>query len=379
MLDSLTSPYYAHNITTIIFVCAIDLEVKMADEIYEDLAKHLDKALAGVPMSPTLIEILKILYPEEEAEVALKLEIYDNKTLEQWQEVMPEKADRLEEILDRMAHRGTVLTEQKPGRERIFRLLPIVVGFSEAPFLSGTDTPDKRALAPLWYKYLMEDFGPEMERGVPLIRVVPIGESLEDKAEVLPDDALEQKLEEASFMAVGHCPCRQIGTYLDKGCDRSTENCMHFGSMGRYIVDVGMGRQIDKQEALEILRKATEEGLVHVCDNVQGSLHTICNCCSCCCAFFRAKLVNKYDTLSRSNYVASVDTEACTACAVCEERCPVDAITVGDFAVVDEDVCIGCGVCTPTCGGEDAIRLRVRGETRRPPDIQEFLAARMKT
>ncbi|MHB8895882.1 MAG: DUF362 domain-containing protein [Candidatus Geothermincolia bacterium] len=351
----------------------------MADEIYTQLAEHLDKALAGVPMSPTLIEILEMLYPGEEAEVALKLSIYENKTLEQWREVMPEKADRLAEILDSMAHRGTVLTEQKPGRERIYRLLPIVVGFSEAPFLSGEDTPFKRQLAPLWYKYLMEDFGQEMERGFPLIRVVPIGESLEDAAEVLPDDALEKKLDEASFMAVGHCPCRQIGTYLEKGCDRNTENCLHFGSMGRYIVDVGMGRQIDKDEVMSILRQATQDGLVHVCDNVQGSLHTICNCCPCCCAFFRAKLVNQYDSLSRSNYVARVDTGTCISCGLCEERCPVSAITLeGDYAVVDADKCIGCGVCTPTCGAEDAIRLYVRDETKPPPSPQEFLAARMK-
>jgi ferredoxin len=352
----------------------------MADDIYIQLAGHLDKALAGVPMSPTLIEILKMLYPGEEAEVALKLGIYENKTLEQWQETMPEKADRLAGILDSMAHRGTVLTEQKPGRERIYRLLPIVVGFSEAPFLSGEDTEFKRRLAPLWYKYLMEDFGTEMERGVPLIRVVPIGESLEDEAEVLPDDALEKKLDEASFMAVGHCPCRQIGTYLDKGCNRNTENCMHFGSMGRYIVDVGMGRQIDREEALSILRQATADGLVHVCDNVQGSLHTICNCCPCCCAFFRAKLVNQYDSLSRSNYVARVDADVCISCGLCEERCPVGAIVLdGDYAVVDADKCIGCGVCTPTCSAEDAIRLFVRDETKPPPSPQEFLAARMKS
>jgi NAD-dependent dihydropyrimidine dehydrogenase PreA subunit len=351
----------------------------MAENVYEELAEHLDRALAGAPMSPTLIEILRILYPGEEAEVATRLNIYENWTLEQCKENIPDKADRLEEILDRMAHRGTVLTERKPGRDRTYRLLPSVVGFSEVPFLSGADTADKRALAPLWKKYLMEDFSREMERGVPLIRVIPIGESLEDQAEVLPSDALEEKLEQASFIAVGHCPCRQIGNYIGEGCDRSTENCMHFGSMGRYITEMGIGRRIDKDEALEILRKATEEGLVHVCDNVQGNLHTICNCCPCCCAFFRAKLVNRCDTISRSNYVARVDAEACTACGTCEERCPVGAIAVADIAVVDEDVCIGCGVCTPTCGGDKAIRLRVRAETKPPPDVQEFLAARLKS
>ena len=134
--------------------------------------------------------------------------------------------------------------------------------------------------------------------------------------------------------------------------------CMHFGSMGRYIVEMGMGRQITKEEALKILRDATEERLVHVCDNVQGSLRTICNCCPCCCGFLQAKLVNGLDTVSRSNYVARVDAEACITCGTCEDRCPVYAITiVGDVVAVDRDVCIGCGVCTPTCEGDDAIRL----------------------
>ena len=351
----------------------------MPEDIYVRLAEHLDRSVAGVPMSPTLLEILEILYPGEEAGVACRLSIYENRTLAQCEEAFPEMAGRLEALLSDMAKRGTVLTEQKPGRDRIYRLLPVIVGFSEVPFLSGEDTPVKRALAPLWKKYMTEVFGPEMERGLPLIRVVPVAESLEDQAEVLPFDALEQKLDEASFMAVGHCPCRQIGKYTGEGCDRPTENCMHFGSLGRYIVEQGMGRRIDKEEALRILKQATDDGLVHVCDNVQGGLHTICNCCPCCCAFFRAKLAQGYDTVSRSNYVAVVDPDSCTACGVCEERCPVNAITVDEVAVVDADICIGCGVCTPTCGGDDAIRLHVRGETKPPPDVQEFLTARMKT
>jgi NAD-dependent dihydropyrimidine dehydrogenase PreA subunit len=75
-----------------------------------------------------------------------------------------------------------------------------------------------------------------------------------------------------------------------------------------------------------------------------------------------------------------VEADDCIGCGTCEERCPVNAITiVDDIAVVDSDICIGCGVCTPTCEGDDAIKLRQREETRPPPDLEKFLAARMKS
>jgi len=351
----------------------------MTENIYEELAVHLDKAHAGAPMSPALIGILKILYPGEEPEVALKLSIYEKKTLAELEELMPEKAGRLEEMLDVMAHRGTVFTQQRPGQERIYRLFPSMVGFAEVPFLSGEDTPEKRALAPLWKEYVTGEFSQEMARGVPLIRVVPVAESLEDLSEVLPFDAIAEKLDEVSFLAVGHCPCRQIGTYTGEGCDRPTERCMHFGSLGKYIVEMGKGREITKDEALQMLKSATEEGLVHVCDNVEGHIRTICNCCPCCCAFFRARSAKGLETYSRSNYVAQVEADDCIGCGTCEERCPVDAIAmVDDIAVVDVEACIGCGVCTPTCEGDEAILLRRREEISPPPDLQKFVAARMK-
>ncbi len=352
----------------------------MQDEIYKRLAEHLDKAVAGVPMSPSLLEILRILFPGEEAEVALKLSIYENKTLEECRGLVPEKSDRLEDLLASMARRGTVFTEQKPGRDRIYRLFPVVVGFAEAPFFKGEDTPEKRELARHWVNYMGEGFGEELGRAVPLIRVVPIAESLEDEGQVLPYDAIARMLDETSFMAVANCPCRQMNRFVGAGCERMVESCMHFGSMGRYVVEQGMGRRIDKEEALRILREATEQGLVHVCDNIQGAgLRTICNCCPCCCAFLRAKLDAGYDTVSRSNYVARVDAGLCTGCAVCEERCPVNAVTVdGEVALVDADVCIGCGVCTPTCGGDEAIRLVLRDEVKPPPEVMEFFTARMK-
>ena len=44
-----------------------------------------------------------------------------------------------------------------------------------------------------------------------------------------------------------------------------------------------------------------------------------------------------------------VNTDECIACGACVDSCPMDAITVEDFAVVDEDACIECGACTGAC------------------------------
>jgi len=82
--------------------------------------------------------------------------------------------------------------------------------------------------------------------------------------------------------------------------------------------------------------------------------------------------------LSYSNYLAGVDTEECVACGTCEDRCPVGAIKVGDeVAEVDETVCIGCGICTPACDA-GAVRLMVREAVKPPPEIGEFLEARLQ-
>ena len=55
--------------------------------------------------------------------------------------------------------------------------------------------------------------------------------------------------------------------------------------------------------------------------------------------------------------VAVVDSKRCTACGVCEESCPVEAITVTEVARVDETMCVGCALCAMDCG-EEAISMK---------------------
>ena len=65
-----------------------------------------------------------------------------------------------------------------------------------------------------------------------------------------------------------------------------------------------------------------------------------------------------------------VDSDECTGCEQCLERCQMDAISMNDdeLAQVNPDRCIGCGLCVTTCPVE-AIKLISKPEAalRQPP------------
>jgi len=348
-------------------------------ELYTKVAERYDKGqIVGAPLTNTLLKILMNLLNPEEAEIALKLP-FQNISLSQAKDLFPEKGARIEEILDGMAERGTVFRDTKPGREKRYRLLPSLVGWQETPFWHGRETEQAKVLSPLYKEYHKEAFAGEMARGMPLMRVIPIDTSLRESSSVLPFDEIRPLVDGASYRAVGHCPCRVTARFRGEACDHSTENCLHFGSMGRYMVEYNMAREISREETMKILKAADDEGLVHIINNINGHVDTICNCCQCCCSFLiptREKW--GLDMLSYSNYLAAVDGDVCIACGTCEERCPVEAVkVVDDVAEVDENLCLGCGACTSTCT-EEAIRLSRRTEIKAPPQAEEFFTARLK-
>ena len=137
---------------------------------------------------------------------------------------------------------------------------------------------------------------------------------------------------------------------------------------------MGCGKEITKEEALEIIRKSEEAGLVHFVDNAFGDIKHNCNCCGCVCwnvGSLRRRKIPR-DVLMATYFIRELDEELCNGCGDCIDLCPVNALTMEDnIAVVDKDWCIGCGVCVTHCP-TSAVKLKPRSDVLPPPNFEQL-------
>ena len=82
--------------------------------------------------------------------------------------------------------------------------------------------------------------------------------------------------------AASPCSCRKSRKTFEEGCADDPEGwCIAIGDMADYVVETNKGgRYITKEEVLEILKKAEDNGFVHQITNIDGEekIFAICNC-----------------------------------------------------------------------------------------------------
>jgi len=265
-----------------------------------------------------------------------------------------------------MAEAGQIFSFKIRGRQR-YMLAPFVVGIYEFQ-LPRMDAE----LAEMFEEYaptLMRTLGGSSPS---LARVIPVNRTIDATAEVLRYESVREMMQRARSFRVMDCICRTEKAALGEPCSHTLETCLAFSpEVDAYETFPSWGRSITREEALQVLDRAEQEGLVHCTYNLERQNMFVCNCCSCCCGFLRG--VKEFEAphiLVRSNFVATIDADTCIVCGLCaEDRCPMDAIEEGDDAyAVLEERCIGCGVCTVDCP-TDSVSLSPRPEEEqtRPP------------
>jgi len=354
----------------------------MSDEIYKRLAKHLSSLGMGYPEKEELLQILKENFTSLEAEVALAiptkvipLEPVPISKIAPPQNISMEE---LESILSNLAQRGLLFSKKTKDGRMGYALQQFGYGFPQTFFWKGVDTPNAKKMAELVAKYsgkeqLKEAYGGTSTKA---FRYVPATPSFEPESHaVFPFEMMEKVIEKVKVIALVHCPCRATAHLIGKKrCDHSLENCIKYDDLAEYLIEKGIGREITRKEALEVIRKSEEAGLVHLVDNAREGVKHTCNCCGCCCwsvGTIRRKKIPR-DVLMATYFLRETDKERCTGCGACVEICPVQVIKMeGDFPVIDTDWCIGCGVCAVPCPAS-AVKLVRKSDAIPPKDFKEL-------
>lgn len=335
---------------------------------FNKLQERLDSSPQGAPASETLFKILKVLFTEEEAELASVLPIRMF-TLEKASQIWKKSPQEAQQILDELADKG-LMVDLADGDSKRYILAPTMAGFFEFSIMRTDGKFDRQVLSELFHQYInVEDqflkriftLEPPIARTFVHEDMLPEKEAIE----ILDYERASQVIETATCITVGTCYCRHKMEHAGHACDMPQDVCLSFNSCAKSLSKHNIAREISKEEAHKILKECIDLGLVQVGDNVQDSVSFICNCCGCCCealvSYKRLGYIQKINT----NYVPNI--KDCKGCGICVKKCPVDAITMVDNkAVVDEEKCIGCGVCARFCNFK-AIELTRREKTKFVP------------
>jgi Na+-translocating ferredoxin:NAD+ oxidoreductase subunit B len=335
----------------------------MNEQVYSDLRKLLDTLPNGYPSTDTGVEmkLLQKVFTEEEAGLFQKLRLNFEST-EQISERTGIGLEYLKNKLPEMSDKGQLFGIHL-GPVSMYKILPFVFGIYEFQ-LNRLD----REFVDLFEEYTDVAFGKEFFGHAPaLMKVVPVGVEVQGGSVIEPYESVAQLIETAKSWGVNDCICKKSKALEGRRCDKPMEVCLAFAPIEHAFDNAKGTRALTKAEAHGIMKMAEEAGLVHMTSNSKSGHFYICNCCKCCCHPLRQYNLNRKYAAAKSNYIAVVDKDVCTACGTCLDRCQVNAIKVDDFAIISD--CIGCGLCSTTCPS-GAIKI-VRKAVNDLPSVPE--------
>ncbi|MFT7681590.1 MAG: NADPH-dependent glutamate synthase beta subunit-like oxidoreductase [Moritella dasanensis] len=303
-----------------------------------DLANLISKTKRGAkdeirPEHPEY-KVLEPVVTDEMAEVALCLKFREGMTVEEVVPLCGKSPERTKELLWELAMVGATVMGEQEGVDKFWYEIwvpghmELLVNHKENalkyPQLGKAFDDYGRKKGPLAVGNFPIGTGP--------MRVIPIESAISGESRRVSNDEISKYLNDNDRFSVSDCSCRAAREALNEGCGHLKEDmCIQLGHAAEYYIRTGRGREINREEAFEIIQKAEDNGLMHNMPNVDGPGHThaICNCCGCgCLALRNANMLTNHDFV-RSNYTVKIDEDKCVACGECVEVCPTNALKLG--------------------------------------------------
>ena len=286
---------------------------------------------------------------DEEAELAVKLGVRKPKTLAEIVKLSGLEEKKCEALLEEMSRKGLLeYNWENPKHEKQYVLPMYVPGCAEF-FNMNANILDSNPEMGTFFEHMsrlplekITPFVPEGGAGIGM-HVIPVEKAIEMENESVDLEHISHWLNKyEGKYAASPCSCRRSRLTHGEGCADDPEGwCIAVGDMADYVVETQKdGRYIDKEEALEILKAAEDNGFVHQITNIDGAnkIFAICNCNVNVCYALRTSQLFNTPNMSRSAYVAKVEKANCVACGKCVEFCPAGAVKLGQ-KLCDKEGC----------------------------------------
>lgn len=340
----------------------------MSDQTYVQIAENIDKGIQTAPradgeLSKAFIAFLKIVYTSEEAELVQHLSMSKSKTPEELADISGQDVEKIRELLYPLTQKAALI-----GSREKFRL-PIIPNLLNIHMFYPDIKPDDLEAAKLYQQFFIKErfykYYGTSEKGTPVLRAIPVEHSIHPETKTFTAEEAHSHIKnlETEDLALVPCPCRTRTEKMDiRECKDKVPvaACIFIGKAAVRFEDLGLGKRVTKEKAIDYLDEMVELGLIPTADNFISGPHGImCLCCGCCCSNVRGR--TRWDNPTAvlpSNFLPKASDD-CILCGTCVERCYLDALSLNEDegrAMVDPEKCIGCGVCTITCP-EEALKL----------------------
>ena len=359
----------------------------MTEAVYEKLAKALSMRGGAVPAMKcqTLFALLEELFTTKEAELATKMPISPFPAETFAKEIVGGDPKEVRSLLETMADKGTVFTVDRDG-QRFYVLMPLVPGIFEMQFMGGEVSERTKKLARLFDDYfaLVNEVAMRhladastSRTVVPFARVIPVEADIPTDVTIHPYDKVSEYIAKSNYIAIGTCYCRHHGELVGHPCDKPKDVCMAFGPQAKYVAERGFAKLVSREEAIKVLDRSEEAGLIHCSSNTGKYISFICNCCGCHCGIIQSMKRGVIPMGAVSSFIVMMNEDECSGCGVCIDRCQMDALSLdGAMLVRNAERCIGCGLCISVCPTE-ALKLELRKGALVPPYDQRELNSAM--
>lgn len=303
-------------------------------ELANKISRKKMGAKNGITVNDPEYKILEPVVTNEMAEVALQLEFRQPMTAGEIAEKCGKSVEETSKLLWELAMAGVCFVNKIDGVDKYWHDT-WVPGIMEMMVNNKENVRKYPQIAKAFEEYGRAK-GPatagNFPVGIGLMRVIPIEKAIEGESRRASYEEVSRYLNENDIFTVSDCSCRTSREIMGEGCGHLKEDmCIQMGHAAEYYIRTGRGRQITREEAFEIIKRAEENGLVHQIPNTDGSgkTHAICNCCGCSCFSLRTAEMFLNPDMVRSNYVSKVDSTKCVGCGECVEACHVNALRLG--------------------------------------------------